>query len=295
MSIVDKIRNIFVAKKNIKNTLIEHGSDINNDTVLADYPDKIDELRCSTNVMNDIELEFAKFYFDNYFRNKAFWRSTLKTIDLSNMYLFSNKDEQDMFYEYDLSHYFYQSEAETIILPANQRFCGTMMSTFEGCSNLKTIENIETLDPRWIKSLKWCFKDCTSLEYLDLSSWDFRYDVNRVWLYDVQEMFANCTNLKYLDVSKFELTYALHIPEYAEISQLKDMFTNCRSLEVLKLEQCAAETFEYIVECLYLNGTPDNPYLGPCKIYYDPNNYYNYHVPEALREIYPFYEFLPIS
>ena len=53
MIIVDKIRKIFIAKKNIKNTLIEYGSDINDDTVLADYPDKMYDLRRDTIIMND--------------------------------------------------------------------------------------------------------------------------------------------------------------------------------------------------------------------------------------------------
>ena len=44
MSIADKIRNIYLSKKNIKNKLIDLGSDINDDTVFADYYKKINEI-----------------------------------------------------------------------------------------------------------------------------------------------------------------------------------------------------------------------------------------------------------
>ena len=43
MSIADKIRNIYLEKKNLKQVLKDAGSDIDNDTLFADYPEKIDE------------------------------------------------------------------------------------------------------------------------------------------------------------------------------------------------------------------------------------------------------------
>lgn len=271
MSIADKIRNIYIAKKNIKNALIEYGSDINDDTVLADYPSKIDESRINTNIMGDIELEFAKYYHEHHCRNKAFINSTLKTIDLSNVNIFSTDQEAN------LSQYFFNSEAEEITLPENKIMAGSLESMFEGCSNLKQINNINTLsvDTGGIRSLKRCFADCTSLEYLDLSSWNVRYSLyyNSIAL---EQMFANCTNLKYLNLSNFSTYGFSHHSDLIwigdrDVVRNRDMFANCRNIRELDLSNITdPQTVRYLVSSLYYNGSLQNPvpYQGPCTIRY---------------------------
>ena len=274
MSIADKIRNIFIAKKNIKNTLIEYGSDINDDTVLADYPDKMYDLRRDTTIMNDTELEFAKYYYEKHRRNKAFINSTLKTIDLSNINIFSdrssNSSGNSWWNWYDLSQYFYNAEAEEITLPAYKTFGGNMESMFEGCVNLKKINNINTLDLGTISSFKRCFANCTSLESLDLSGWGIGSAPS------LDEMFLNCINLKYLNMTNFHTLDYSHTDctQYGPAwdnpsSRNYDMFTNCRSIEELVLGECCQYTAKYLIDALYYNGFPDgsNPYTGPCNIY----------------------------
>lgn len=290
MSIVDKIRNIFIAKKNIKNTLIEYGSDINNDTVLADYPDKMFELRRDTTIMNDTELEFAKYYYEKHRRNKAFMNSTLKTIDLSNIDIFSDgwRSDTGWWYwnEYDLSQYFYNSEAEEITLPANKIFYGNMESMFEGCVNLKKINNIDTLDLGAIYSFKRCFANCTSLESLNLSSWTIGSAPS------LDEMFANCINLKHLNLTSFHTDNYSHNDctqygpgGYMPSSKNYNMFANCRSIEELVLGECCQYTAEYLIKALYNNGIPDNPdpYTGPCKIYITAYSRHTSWVAELIR------------
>jgi hypothetical protein len=132
-----------------------------------------------------------------------------------------------------------------------------------------------------------CFKDCISLEYLDLSG--FKYSSPSYYLpFASTEMFANCVSLKYLDLSNYNLI--------DDNNQDYSVFANCRSIETLKLKYIKDDGFNYILKCLYVNGTPDNPYTGPCKIYYDPTNRYlsSYAIRQAQEE-YPFYEFIPES
>jgi surface protein len=266
MSIADKIRNIYIAKKNIKDALIEFGSDINDDTVLADYPNKINEARINTNIMGDIEIEFAKYYYKRHLRNKAFINSTLNTIDLSNVNIFSTDNDTD------LSQYFFNSKAEEITLPANQVAAGSMASMFDGCSNLKQINNINTLsiDVGGLSSLRRCFADCTSLESLDLSSWNLTY------VTDVSQMFANCTNLQYLNLANFSTYGFSHHDDLIwigdrDVVRNHDMFANCRNIKELDLSKITdAKTVQYLVSSLYYNGVRLNPvpYKGPCTIYY---------------------------
>ena len=91
-----------------------------------------------------------------------------------------------------------------------------------------------------------------------------------------------------LDLSNFNLL--------DDNNQDYSIFANCRSIETLKLKYIEDNSFYYILKCLYVNGTPDNPYTGPCKIYYDPTNRYlsSYAIRQAQEE-YPFYEFIPES
>ena len=266
MSIADKIRNIYMAKKNIKDALIEFGSDITDDTVLADYPDKINESRINTNIMGDIEIEFAKYYYKRHLRNKAFINSTLNTIDLSDVNIFSEDGSTD------LSQYFFNSKAEEITLPANQVAGGSMASMFEGCSNLKQINNINTLTIGFggISSLRRCFANCTSLESLDLSSWNISY------CNSPEQMFANCTNLKYLNLANFSTYGFSHHDDLIwigdrDVVRNHDMFANCRNIQELDLSQITdPKTVQYLVASLYYNGVRLNPtpYTGPCTIRY---------------------------
>jgi hypothetical protein len=100
MSIADKIRNIYLSKKNIKNKLIDLGSDINDDTVFADYYKKINEIRAQEKIFSDDDLEFAQYYYDTYIQWKAFYKSSLKTIDLSNIDIFTYNESYVHNYRY---------------------------------------------------------------------------------------------------------------------------------------------------------------------------------------------------
>ena len=294
MSIADKIRNIYLSKKNIKNKLIDLGSDINDDTVLADYYKKINEIRAQEKIFGDDDLEFAQYYYDTYIQWKAFYKSSLKIIDLSNIDIFTYHESYVHNYRYysiwsctDLTDYFYYcEEVEEIILPKDKEFIGILNSTFEGCKKLKQIKNIETLNTKHLYVSKRCFKDCISLEYLDLSG--FKYFSPSYYLPFSSEMFANCVSLRYLDLSNYNLL--------DDNNQDYSIFANCRSIETLKLKYIEDDSFNYILKCLYVNGTPDNPYTGPCKIYYNPDSLYNpsYTIRQAQEE-YPFYEFIPES
>ena len=73
---------------------------------------------------------------------------------------------------------------------------------------------------RSFEALQYLFSECSSLESLDLSSFDTRNVKNMF------AMFRNCTNLKTLNISSFNTV---------EVQDMSDMFNGCRSLTSLDL------------------------------------------------------------
>lgn len=295
MSIADKIRNIFKAKKYIKDTLIEYGSDINNDTILADYPKKISDLRAKEGIYSDEDLEFLQFYYEQKSRNQGFLNSTLDVIDMSSLNILPTIDTPDSEpVRVNLYKYFTNSTAEKIIFNKDWALWGDMESTFENCTNLKEIENLGSLTFKNINTLKRCFKGCTSLEYLDLSGW--YTDWPHITIEDVEEMFADCISLKYLDLSNLDLSYFLNKEGNQEKVMKYNMFTNVRNLETLILKDTDSATVFYIVESLYRNGREEiTPIDYPCKIYVNKNNWQGNIFDELMAEKqYPF-EFIHIQ
>lgn len=91
---------------------------------------------------------------------------------------------------------------------------------FYDCENLQEIKGIEDLDTHFADSFEDMFRNCKSLERLDLSKWQTPQASN------FGTMFAFCTNLKYIDVSSFNT-------EHMSVGQL--MFIATDALKTLKL------------------------------------------------------------
>lgn len=95
-------------------------------------------------------------------------------------------------------------------------------SLFAGYSGIKTIREpvLERLNTSIFNYMNGMFQNCTSLEKLNLSS----FDTSKV--YDMSDMFNGCTSLISLDLSNFNTSC---------LSSIGGMFTNCSSLEELSL------------------------------------------------------------
>ena len=70
---------------------------------------------------------------------------------------------------------------------------------FANCENLTYVNpNIDTSN---VISMKWMFLNCTSLESLDLSKWDFSNVI------DMSGMFEQCKKLRILDLHNINTIY----------------------------------------------------------------------------------------
>ncbi len=91
---------------------------------------------------------------------------------------------------------------------------------FYGYSNMTEIDNIEYISTQDATSFESMFSGCTSLEELDLRS----FETSNVTV--MAEMFNNCSSLLSLDVTNFNTS---------EVTAMYGMFTNCSSLTKLDL------------------------------------------------------------
>ena len=91
---------------------------------------------------------------------------------------------------------------------------------FTGYTNLKTIEWNKALDTRYTKRMDYLFRDCTSLEKIDISS----FDTSSVWSF--HGMFFGCTNLSEINFGKIDTRAAEYI---------SCMFRGCSNLTQIDL------------------------------------------------------------
>ena len=76
MTIADKLSQILDIKEDIKDALIEKGSDVTDDTPFAEYPEKIQEI--STSDGSNITIEFDDVFFDTRTLNASDYESLFK-------------------------------------------------------------------------------------------------------------------------------------------------------------------------------------------------------------------------
>ena len=97
-------------------------------------------------------------------------------------------------------------------------------------SNMTQISGLENLYTVYVEDMHEMFRDCKSLETLDLSSF------NTKKVTDMTRMFKNCSSLKSLDVR----------PLYtANVKYMEGMFAGCSSLESLDLRLFDTDKLKY--------------------------------------------------
>jgi len=96
----------------------------------------------------------------------------------------------------------------------------SMRNSFCNCSNLKIMNFGNHFDTSLVINMENMFKECTSLEYLNLST----FDTSKTKYFNC--MFCNCFSLKSLDLHSFNTEAAIGMNE---------MFNNCTSLTSLDI------------------------------------------------------------
>jgi surface protein len=94
----------------------------------------------------------------------------------------------------------------------------SMDSMFKNCSSLQTLD-VSNWDTSNVTSMFSAFYNCSSLQTLDVSNWDTsKVESN------IDYMFYNCKTLKSLDVSNWDTS---------KVTSMKEMFYSCSSLQTL--------------------------------------------------------------
>ena len=92
----------------------------------------------------------------------------------------------------------------------------TLFCLFFDFNSLKTINNIEKLKTEGVTNMQGMFGGCSSLQSLDLSSF------NTASVTNMQSMFSGCSSLQSLDLSSFNT---------ASVTNMSYMFSDCSKLE----------------------------------------------------------------
>ena len=122
--------------------------------------------------------------------------------------------------------------------------CTDIDSMFYKCTNLQTIDGINTFDTSKVKLMLYTFGVCTSLTELDLSNW------STPALTSAADIFYRCEFLKQLDISGFDTSNA----------EVGSMFKNCYRLQQVTLGDKFTFNGKYSTRKTNL-PTPDPVYI----------------------------------
>ena len=114
----------------------------------------------------------------------------------------------------------YKNNIEKIVITGKITFDKetSLYGLFSKMASLKTIEGLSNLDTSNVTGMDSMFRDCSSLETLDVSG----FDTSRVT--NMDGMFYGCNSLTTLDVSHFDTS---------KVTGMGSMFHGCSSLETL--------------------------------------------------------------
>ncbi len=114
----------------------------------------------------------------------------------------------------------YKNNIEKIVITGKITFDKetSLYGLFSKMASLKTIEGLSNLDTSNVTGTDSMFRDCSSLETLDVSG----FDTSRVT--NMDGMFYGCNSLTTLDVSHFDTS---------KVTRMGSMFHGCSSLETL--------------------------------------------------------------
>lgn len=112
----------------------------------------------------------------------------------------------------------------------------TISRWFDGMTNLRTIVGMQYLNTADVTSMDNLFRDCTSLQTLDLSY------LNTGNVTNMYNMFRNCSSLTTLDLSAFNT---------GKVKDISDMFMGCTALQSVKFGNFNATSMDGYLSGLF--------------------------------------------
>jgi len=99
-------------------------------------------------------------------------------------------------------------------------------SMFENCKSLSSVDNLQNINTKYLKAIKYLFSGCSSLLYInDISNWNMN-NIN-----DINSIFCRCSSLKSLpNISKWDIS---------KVKNISNMFLECFKLESLPDKRCS--------------------------------------------------------
>lgn len=175
-------------------------------------------------------------------------------------------------WKYQGSDWTDKSGITTITVDASCTNCSkeNISALFYNFVDLKTINNIENIKTDAVKYLGSMFHDCTSLQTLDLSSW------NTENVTSMNGMFRGCTSLQTLDLSSFNT---------GKVNGMSYMFKGCSTLTTIYVGDgwstdqltSSSSSIEMFDGCVSLpNWNTDNPVIDKTNAHTGDGGYLTY-------------------
>lgn len=221
---IDKLNKVQETKEAIKQAIINKGVNVSDDTIFADYPNKIAAIEGSNNSGGGEELtgSYVIARFENCKEGNDFIKKATE-LDVSNLDISNMRTMNNMFNRYvnltslDLSSWDVSNVEE-------------MVGMFDSSYSITTFGDISNWNTSNLRRTRSMFGSCRGLTSLDLSNWD----VNN--LNDMYNMFASCENLEVLNLSNWNLN-----------NDMERSFYGCSSLHTIRLDNCNNDTINKVV------------------------------------------------
>lgn len=101
-----------------------------------------------------------------------------------------------------------------------------MDSVFAGCKSLSPFPNLTRWNTSKVTTMAWMFENCTTIENINLSSWDTSSLYQNTEYEGLYGMFEGCTSVKTINLSGWNTS---------DLTNIHTMFHNCTSLETLDI------------------------------------------------------------
>ena len=132
----------------------------------------------------------------------------------------------------------YKNNIEKVVITGKITFDKetSLNGLFSEITSLKTIEGLSNLDTSKVTDMGSMFRDCSSLETLDVSGFDTSNVIN------MSSMFYGCKKLQNIDLSKFDTN---------KVTDMGSMFRFCSSLETLDVSGFDTSNVKNMSEMFY--------------------------------------------
>ena len=247
MATADKLNKLLETKAAIRQAIIDKGVEVGEDTVFADYADKINDIK------GDDFVEMRTLNHTNY--SGLFYAYKGDSLDILGIDTWDTSNVTDMSYMF--------SKCSNLTSLNLSNFDTSKVTNMENMFSNCGIENYDFFN-------NWDFSKVTTANNMfsyseavniDLSNWTINLDVSS---YNIGQMFTGCYYLEVLDIRNLDTTNCK-----ANVSFI-NVFYSCSKLHTLRLDNCPNDTINKIITS---SNFPTNTITDVTrKIYINPNN-----------------------